>query len=82
MNDGAGEFILIMFSILLFFVALMPWFIGKATEFYRNAAIVLGVVLILFSLKGLKENVIMGRLIPAGTGVKRYRDVEMGIVET
>ncbi len=30
-------------------------------------------------LKGLKENVIMGRLIPAGTGVKRYRDVQMGI---
>jgi len=28
-------------------------------------------------LKGLKENVIMGRLIPAGTGVKSYRDIEM-----
>ncbi|MBK5099522.1 MAG: DNA-directed RNA polymerase subunit beta' [Desulfobacteraceae bacterium] len=27
-------------------------------------------------LKGLKENVIMGRLIPAGTGVKAYRDIE------
>ncbi len=26
-------------------------------------------------LVGLKENVIIGRLIPAGTGVKRYRDV-------
>ncbi len=25
-------------------------------------------------LKGLKESVIMGRLIPAGTGLKRYRD--------
>ena len=25
-------------------------------------------------LRGLKENVIMGRLIPAGTGVTRYRD--------
>ena len=25
-------------------------------------------------LKGLKENVIMGRLIPAGTGLKEYRD--------
>jgi len=24
-------------------------------------------------LRGLKENVIMGRLIPAGTGMKRYR---------
>ena len=30
-------------------------------------------------LKGLKENVIMGRLIPAGTGVKMYRDVSVGI---
>jgi DNA-directed RNA polymerase subunit beta' len=25
-------------------------------------------------LRGLKENVIMGRLIPAGTGVSKYRD--------
>ncbi len=25
-------------------------------------------------LRGLKENVIMGRLIPAGTGLKRYKD--------
>ncbi len=31
-------------------------------------------------LKGLKENVIMGRLIPAGTGVKMYRDVSVGVV--
>ncbi len=30
-------------------------------------------------LKGLKENVIMGRLIPAGTGVKMYRDISVGI---
>ncbi len=29
------------------------------------------------SLKGLKENVIMGRLIPAGTGLKKYRDIKM-----
>ncbi len=28
-------------------------------------------------LKGLKENVIMGRLIPAGTGVKEYRDLDI-----
>lgn len=28
-------------------------------------------------LKGLKENVIMGRLIPAGTGLAAYRDVEI-----
>jgi DNA-directed RNA polymerase subunit beta' len=30
-------------------------------------------------LKGLKENVIMGRLIPAGTGVKAYRNVGIGV---
>jgi DNA-directed RNA polymerase subunit beta' len=28
-------------------------------------------------LKGLKENVIMGRLIPAGTGIKMYQDVAL-----
>ena len=28
-------------------------------------------------LKGLKENVIMGRIIPAGTGLAAYRDVEI-----
>jgi len=32
-------------------------------------------------LRGLKENVIMGRLIPAGTGIPRYRDFEAEIVE-
>ena len=31
-------------------------------------------------LKGLKENVIMGRLIPAGTGVKAYRNVGAQVV--
>ncbi|MDQ1334993.1 MAG: DNA-directed polymerase subunit beta [Thermodesulfobacteriota bacterium] len=30
-------------------------------------------------LKGLKENVIMGRLIPAGTGLRDYRNVEIGV---
>ncbi|MFN3535235.1 MAG: DNA-directed RNA polymerase subunit beta', partial [Desulfatiglandales bacterium] len=30
-------------------------------------------------LKGLKENVIMGRLIPAGTGLRQYSEVEVGI---
>ncbi|MFC1820030.1 DNA-directed RNA polymerase subunit beta' [Thermodesulfobacteriota bacterium] len=30
-------------------------------------------------LKGLKENVIMGRLVPAGTGVKEYRDLDIEI---
>ena len=28
-------------------------------------------------LHGLKENVIIGKLIPAGTGMKRYRDVQI-----
>ena len=30
-------------------------------------------------LRGLKENVIMGRLIPAGTGADDYRDLESKI---
>jgi DNA-directed RNA polymerase subunit beta' len=29
------------------------------------------------SLRGLKENVIMGRLIPAGTGLKEYQHIEI-----
>ncbi len=32
-------------------------------------------------LKGLKENVIIGQSIPAGTGMKKYRDAEPEIVE-
>ena len=28
-------------------------------------------------LRGLKENVIMGRLIPAGTGLERYRNFKI-----
>jgi len=31
------------------------------------------------SLRGLKENVIMGRLIPAGTGLARYRNLKLVI---
>jgi len=31
-------------------------------------------------LRGLKENVIMGRLIPAGTGLDQYRELDMQIV--
>ncbi|MFZ5451724.1 MAG: DNA-directed RNA polymerase subunit beta' [Thermodesulfobacteriota bacterium] len=31
-------------------------------------------------LRGLKENVIMGRLIPAGTGLDQYRDLDMLVV--
>ena len=30
-------------------------------------------------LKGLKENVIMGRLIPAGTGLSKYRQLELWV---
>ena len=33
------------------------------------------------SLKGLKENVVMGRLIPAGTGFPGYRNIEVGYGE-
>lgn len=32
-------------------------------------------------LVGLKENVIIGKLVPAGTGMKRYRDVDIEQVE-
>ena len=28
-------------------------------------------------LMGLKENVLIGKLVPAGTGMARYRDVEI-----
>ena len=33
------------------------------------------------SLRGLKENVIMGRLIPAGTGLPLYREVDIQLTE-
>ena len=33
-------------------------------------------------LLGLKENVIIGKLIPAGTGMGRYRDVDVKRIET
>jgi DNA-directed RNA polymerase subunit beta' len=29
----------------------------------------------------LKENVIIGKLIPAGTGLKRYKDISVSVVE-
>jgi DNA-directed RNA polymerase subunit beta' len=32
-------------------------------------------------LRGLKENVIMGRLIPAGTGISKYRSARLLIEE-
>ena len=28
-------------------------------------------------LRGLKENVIIGHLIPAGTGMRKYRDIKL-----
>ena len=33
------------------------------------------------TLRGLKENVIMGRIIPAGTGFPKYRAIQIGIDE-
>ena len=33
-------------------------------------------------LMGLKENVIIGKLIPAGTGMEKYRDVQVSGGET
>jgi DNA-directed RNA polymerase subunit beta' len=30
-------------------------------------------------LRGLKENVIMGRLIPAGTGLEKYRELGLWV---
>ena len=32
-------------------------------------------------LIGLKENVLIGKLIPAGTGMKRYRNIKLGTDE-
>ena len=32
-------------------------------------------------LRGLKENVIMGRLIPAGTGLRKYREYQIDVEE-
>jgi DNA-directed RNA polymerase subunit beta' len=32
-------------------------------------------------LNGLKENVIMGRLIPAGTGMVRFDDLDIEVVQ-
>ncbi len=32
-------------------------------------------------LQGLKENIIIGHLIPAGTGIYRYNEVEFGGAE-
>ena len=29
------------------------------------------------NLRGLKENVVIGHLIPAGTGIKKYRNIKL-----
>jgi DNA-directed RNA polymerase subunit beta' len=50
--------------------------IQETTKVLADAA-VLGKV---DHLRGLKENVIMGRLIPAGTGLDQYRELDMQIV--
>ena len=34
------------------------------------------------NLVGLKENVLIGKLIPAGTGMRRYRDIALDLPET
>ena len=35
----------------------------------------------MITLIGLKENVIIGKLIPAGTGMKRYRNIKLSTGE-
>ncbi len=45
----------------------------ETTKVLTNAAIAGSVD----NLRGLKENVIIGHPIPAGTGIKRYRDVKL-----
>jgi DNA-directed RNA polymerase subunit beta' len=32
-------------------------------------------------LRGLKENVLMGRLIPAGTGIPRYKEFQADVIK-
>jgi len=32
-------------------------------------------------LRGLKENLIIGKLIPAGTGITAYRHIELPVIE-
>ena len=45
----------------------------ETTKVLTNAAIAGSVD----TLRGLKENVIIGHLIPAGTGMKKYRNVKL-----
>ncbi len=50
----------------------------ETTKVLTNAAIAAKVD----SLNGLKENVVMGHLIPAGTGLKKYRNIILTEEET
>jgi DNA-directed RNA polymerase subunit beta' len=45
----------------------------ETTRVLTNAAIAGDVD----NLRGLKENVVIGHMIPAGTGMKRYRDMKL-----
>jgi DNA-directed RNA polymerase subunit beta' len=45
----------------------------ETTRVLTNAAIAGGTD----SLRGLKENVVIGHLIPAGTGIRNYRKVKL-----
>lgn len=50
----------------------------ETTRVLTNAAIAGDVD----NLRGLKENVVIGHMIPAGTGMKRYRDMKLSNAET
>lgn len=50
----------------------------ETTKVLTNAAIAGEVD----ALRGLKENVVIGHIIPAGTGMKRYRDLKLFTRET
>ena len=53
------------------------YFVSSTTKVLTDAAIKGKVD----PLVGLKENVILGKLIPAGTGMRRYRDVKISTDE-
>jgi heme o synthase len=44
--------LILKFSFLLLYVAMIPWFLKLASEEYRNAALVLSGILIYFAIKG------------------------------
>src|SRR5882724_3147250 len=51
-----------------------PWIEASVTTRVLTEASIQGAV---DHLRGLKENVIVGRLIPAGTGMDHYRNVKL-----